>query len=482
MTRLNRRSFIKASAAVAAAAPLSTWARVDGANDDVRVAVAGHRQQGSRHIGWFDNMPGCRVVALCDADSAVLERDKARFFTKKKRKVKTYHDYRKLMEDDEVDVVVIASTNHWHALMTIWACQAGKDVKVEKPVSHNIFEGRQMVAAARKYDRIVQAGSESRSDEALQKVFKELQDGRLGRILWARGLCYKRRGSIGKVSGPQKPPATVDYDLWTGPAPLKPLTRRRLHYDWHWVWDTGNGDIGNQGAHEMDMCRWALGEDKVAPRVISVGGRFGYDDDGETANTQIAFYDYERAPLIFEVRGLPMKSGMKAMDHYRGSRIGVVIQCEGGYFAGGAGGGSLYDNDGKPIQKYSSRGGGGHSANFIKAVRSRKNTDLVADIPIGHVSAALCHMGNISLRTGQTASPDEVKERLSGEAEATEAMGRMTEHLAANGIDLTKTPMTQGPWLTIDPDEERFTGAFAKEANTLRTRQYRAPFVVPEKV
>lgn len=343
-----------------------------------------------------------------------------------------------------------------------------------------------MVEAARKYKRIVQAGTQRRSEAGLREAFEYIREGNLGKILLVRGFCYKRRDSIGKVDGPQPIPQTVDYDLWTGPAPLGPLMRKNLHYDWHWVWATGNGDIGNQGIHEMDLCRWALGQNSLAPRVMSIGGRFGYDDDGQTANTQIAILDYEPAPIIFEVRGLPQTKDGEVMDHYRGVRVGVVVQCEGGYFAGGSGGGWVYDNEHTKVKQFKGDGGGGHQANFIDAVRSRKSSDLNADILEGHLSSSLCHMGNISYRLGRLSSPEEIREAIVNESEAAETFGRFEGHLWANWVDLSKTRAVLGPWLKMDPAKERFVGngefGITRWANELLRRDYREGFVVPAEV
>ena len=357
------------------------------------------------------------------------------------------------------------------------ACQAGKDVYVEKPVSHNIFEGRQAVAAARKYNRIVQAGTQSRSNNAIREAYAWLREGHLGKVKIARGLCYKRRVSIGKVDGPQPIPPNIDYDLWCGPALKLPLMRKNLHYDWHWVWNTGCGDLGNQGIHEMDKSRWALGQPALAPRIFSIGGRLGYIDDGETANTQMTVFDYGSALLIFEVRGLPDKSGSKTMDRYRGQSIGQVIECEGGYMADS----TAYDNDGKEMRKFEGKASDtDHFANFIKAVRSRNQADLNADILEGHISSALCHLGNISYRLGRQAAPDELHAALKDDSAASETLARMEEHLAANGVDLKATRLAIGPTLKFDPKAERFIGN--AEANKLLTRAYRAPFIVPKKV
>ena len=480
MSRITRRSFLTGTAATGAAVLLPS-SRVLGANSDIRVGVVGFRNKGKQHVKVFDKLKGVRVVALCDADQAIIDRE-MKSFKKQKRKIDTYTDYRKMLENKGIDAIVTATPNHWHALVTVWACQAGKDVYVEKPSCHNIFEGRKMIEAADKYNRIVQVGTQNRSDVGLIPAFKYLKEGKLGKILLARGFCMKPRGSIGKVSGPQKVPGSVDYNMWCGPAPKKPLMRKRLHYDWHWVWDTGNGDIGNQGIHEMDMCRWAVGADGLAPRVLSIGGRVGYDDDGETPNTQISMLDYKPAPIIFEVRGLPTKAGSRSMDNYRGVRVGVVVECEGGYFAGGRGGGWVYDKKGKKIKQFKGDGGGKHQANFIETVRSRKTSILRANVTEGFFSSALCHMGNISHRVGAHSFPGRIREAVKGNKDAQDAYERFEAHLAANEVDLRKTPVTLGAALEMDPAAERFVGDNAEKANRLISRDYRKPFVVPEKV
>jgi predicted dehydrogenase len=476
MGRMNRRSFLRASAAVGLS--LATpYSRVKGANDAVRVAVVGIRSQGSNHINWFRRIPGVRVVAICDADRSFLEREQKKF-AERSEKVDTYVDYRKLLEDQNIDAVITATPNHWHALVTVWACQAGKDVYVEKPVCHNIWEGRRMVAAARKYNRIVQSGTQRRSDTGLREAIDYINRGNLGKVRLIRGFVYGRRDSIGKVDGPQPVPESVDYNLWCGPAPLAPLLRKNLHYDWHWVWPTGDGDFGNNGIHYMDICRWITGQDELPPRVVSLGGRFGYIDDGETPNTQIVFFDYRPVPILFELRNLPRAKDDSAMDHYRGVRYGIVVECEEGYFAGGW----AYDKSGQRVKQFRLTEGEGHHENFIQAVRSRKVSDLHADVLEGYLSSALCHMGNISHRLGRQAARDEILERFHGNAALGESFERLQEHLLLNGVDLKQTPRILGPWLTMDPQAEKFTGDFADEANRLVRGTYREPFVVPEQV
>jgi predicted dehydrogenase len=456
-----------------------------GANDQIRVAIVGLRGKGKHHAGIFNELPNVTVAAICDVDTDIIDRE-VKKFEAIKQKIKTYIDYRKVLEDKDIDAVVIATPNHWHSLMGIWACQAGKDAYVEKPISHNVWEGEKLVQAARKYERIVQAGTQSRSDEALPQVFDYINQGNLGKIEAAYGLCYKRRNSIGKVNGPQPIPKTINYDLWCGPAPLEPLRRSRVHYDWHWVWDTGNGDIGNQGIHQMDQCRWALGEGGFPRNIISFGGRFGYDDDGETPNSQIAIFDYEKAPLIFEVQGLPRKKGDNSMGHCRGVRVGLVVKCEWGYFAGSNGGGWVYDNKGKKIKQFTGSGGEGHAANFIKAVRSRKVGDLNADIHVGHVSSALCHLGNISYRLGQLSEPEALEEASNKYPQSLESLNRFKDNLFSNWIDLKKDMAALGPALEFDTKKNRFVEhgeySLSRWANDMISQRYRKPFVVPEKV
>ncbi|MBM3858684.1 MAG: Gfo/Idh/MocA family oxidoreductase [Verrucomicrobia bacterium] len=516
-TIISRRSFLSASITAAAAfsVPRWTWAAPAGANSDIRVAVVGIRGRGKSHISGFSGLPGVRIVALCDVDSDELAKGVASF-EKKNQKVQGYTDIRKLLENKDIDVVSIATPNHWQALATIWACQAGKDVYVEKPSSHNVFEGRQAVRAAEKYKRIVQAGMQCRSSIGLRQGIEFIRKGGLGKVLVSRGLCYKRRESIGKTSGPQAIPPSVDYDLWCGPAPKDPPRRNSkngpIHYDWHWFWAYGNGDIGNQGVHQMDICRWALGINELSPRVISIGGRFGYEDDAETPNTQIAYHDYDGTPLIFEVRGLPEKSGAKNMDKFLGASVGCVIHCENGYMTIPSYSQAIvYDKDGKEVQKFPSGGGSGgkkekakkekgkkgdagaasgvvmdfvedsnHFGNFIRAVRSRKVADQAGPILQGHLSAGLCHTANISYRVGKQASPGQILEQIKGNRDAAETFGRFKEHLAANDVNIDTTKAVIGPWLKMNPKTERFDDN--KAANELLTRKYRAPFVVPAKV
>ncbi|MHC4109901.1 MAG: Gfo/Idh/MocA family protein [Planctomycetota bacterium] len=486
MSVLTRRDFIRnltaaACAGIGAGRQARASSKIQGANGDIRIAIVGLRKKGKQHITIFGRIPGVRIVALCDVDTQFLDFETKKFKDRNEN-VATYVDYRKLLDNKDIDAVIIVTPDHWHALMTIWACQAGKDVYVEKPLSHNIWEGRKMVQAARKYKQIVQVGSQNRSDVGLQGLAEYIKEGNLGSIKLVRAISYNLRESIGKVNEPQAIPASVDYNLFQGPAPLVPLMRKNLHYDWHWFWDTGTGEVGNLGAHNIDESRWMIGRQKIAPKAISIGGRIGMDDGGETTNTQITFFDYQPVPIIYEVRGLPRNKNLRAADHFRGTSFGMVVYCEGGYFAGGRGGGWAYDNNGRKIKQFAGDGGLGHQANFIKAMRSRKVGDQAADVLEGHVSAALCHMANISYRIGRKEPVEKITETISGNSILTEAFERCLTHLRVNQVDIRREPITIGPCLTFDQKSERFVGESSEWANMFVRRDYREPFVVPDEI
>ncbi len=490
MSAITRRVFLGSAAAAAATTTLgcrdSTGTAAVSPNQQLRVAVVGLHDRGNDHVDAYAKLPGVEVAALCDVDRNVLEAARARAIEAGATDPTTIVDYRELLERDDIDAVSIATPNHWHALQAVWACQAGKDVFLEKPVSHNVWEGRQIVHAAAKYDRIVQAGTQIRSAPSIRDALAWVNEGHIGEIQLARGLCYKPRQSIGRVDGAQQVDAAVDYDLWCGPAPKKPLMRQRLHYDWHWVFDTGNGDLGNQGIHQMDVARWALGEDALPPRTISVGGRFAYVDDGNTPNTQVVYHDYERAPLLFEVRGLPrdLKAQRdewrrRGMDEYLGAKVGVIVHCEGGHLQIPSYTEAVaFDAKGKKLEKW--EGGANHYANFVDAVRNRRSEDLTASIEDGHLSSALCHLGNVSYMRGEAGGPARIAQVAGKLRNAGDTADRFLDHLVRNGVDPEIEQAIVGSWLTIDPDTETIEGD--DEANRLLTREYREPFVVPEVV
>lgn len=463
-------------------------------NDAVRLAIIGMGSttavggvggRGHQLIARLREIPEAKIVALCDVDSAHLDRE-AQPFKDRGEKVTLYSDIRKVIDDKNVDAVVIALPNFWHALATVWACQARKDVYVEKPFSYNLWEGRQMVAAARKYNRMVQVGTQNRSSTLLRQIFADLHaGGQIGPIRYAHALVYRARDGIGTITGPTTPPATLNYDMWCGPAPKGPLMRKQLHYEWHWFWDTGNGEIGNNGVHIMDLCRWAMGQNQLPPRAMSIAGRFAVNDCAETPNTHIALLDYQPAPLICEVRNVRAGTSPDAIGKFRGQSRGLVIDCEGGYFAGDASGGALYDKEGKKIKDIEDDGSSKqlevlHLSHFLTAVRSRKTSDLAAEALQGHLSAACCHLPNISHRLGKQMSPEAIKATIQGNRELSNAFERCSQYLRENGVDLGSTPATLGPWVAYDTKQEKFAGDLADRANALAQREYRKPYVVPK--
>ncbi|HEV3167904.1 MAG TPA: Gfo/Idh/MocA family oxidoreductase [Isosphaeraceae bacterium] len=444
MRPIDRRQFFQDSAAMAAglslvgAAAGSAQAEDDdapakpvSANDAIRLAVIGVRGRGMEHIGGFTNLNDVRITTICDVDKNEIGKAQTRLTAKYGSEAKYYQDLRRVFDDKDIDAVSIATPNHWHALAAIWALQAGKDVYVEKPVSHNVSEGRRIVEATRKTGKICQTGTQCRSNKGIQDAIAFLRSGKLGKIYMAKGLCYKWRSSIGHKDDASVPEG-LDYNLWVGPAEMKPYNANRLHYNWHWFWNTGNGDLGNQGIHQMDIARWGLGKNEFPKTVQSSGGRFGYKDDGETPNTELVAMEFDDAMLQFEVRGLPTNDESQA-------RIGVIFCGTEGvlvitsytswhsYFV---------DAKGKETKGPSGSGGGDHFANFVKAVKARDPKLQNAEIEEGHLSSAYCHLGNIAYRLGRK--------------------------------------------LHINPSSESFVND--SEADAMLTREYRAPFIVPSHV
>jgi predicted dehydrogenase len=350
MQKVTRRDFVKGCTVAGLAFGLPRFAQSPSPNSEVRLAIVGLGGidvpgsvggRGRQLIDAFGKVRGAKITALCDVDKAVLDHG-VEIMKKARGTVTACTDIRRLLDDKNVDAVIVATPNHWHALAAVWACQAGKDVYVEKPLAYNIWEGRQIVAAAKKYGRIVQVGTQSRSSAALREAAEFIRSGQIGKTRYAHAVIYRPRSRIGKVAAPTPVPPTVDYDLWSGPAPLEPIRRKYLHYDWHWFWAWGNGEIGNNGPHYLDICRWMLGSEELARHALSIGGRFLFDDDGETPNTHIALLDCQPAPILCEIRGLP--EDKKSANSFRGLKTGVIIQCEGGYLRTDLTGGTAFDN------------------------------------------------------------------------------------------------------------------------------------------
>jgi predicted dehydrogenase len=490
MNPLTRRSFLKTTAAAAGAGlaasalPTSTRAAPAGANHAIRVAIIGLGTKGRAHLRQLAGRKDVRVTAICDLDQAAI----ARALKEEDSKLAapfTCTDARDLMGRADVDVVIIASANHWHAPLAVWGCQAGKDVYVEKPMTHTVWEGRKLIEAAAKYGRIVQVGTQYRSETGLAEGIRYIRSGELGKLKHVHAVYYGARGSIGRRAPWY--PDFLNYDLFCGPAPVVPLEREKLHYDWHWSWATGNGEIGNNGVHLLDVALRIVGADAAPRRVLGLGGRFVHQDAAETPNTHLAIYDYPGVPVIFEARALPAKPGMMMMDQANGIRVGVVAHCEGGYVSGLVGC-AAYDPAGKVIKKFVGDGGRGHMDNFLDAVRSRRAADLAAPASVGHVSAALCHYGNISLRVGETAEPAAVTRALEEIPAAAEIGRSMRQHLGIHGIDLARQRLTLGPWLGLDPATDHITQVSSRDEAALARARYlvhevqRPPFAIPEKV
>ncbi len=488
MNKINRRGFLKHGLAATAGSymALSSYpgllSSVRGANDEVRVAVAGIRSRGGAHIQQFQNLKGVRVVAVCDPDKRVLGDWEKKFKDKYGTEAKGYLDVRELLDRKDIDALVIAAPNHWHSLMTIYACQAGKHVYVEKPVSHSIWEGRKMVEAARKYNRVVQAGTQHRSCPAVQEAARDIKAGRWGKVKWVHCSKLGSRATIGKVTEPQPVPENIDYNLWAGPAPMSPVMRKSFHYDWHWQWNWGDGEMANWGIHYLDDVRHILGWDDVPTKVIAAGNRFAWDDNGETPNMHFALFDYNGLPLVVDIRNLPHpgQRGGNSGALYLGSRGGNYIQCEAGSIRIARGGGWFYDNDGKRVHQYKGNGGSGHAQNFIDCMRSGKRENLAAEIEVGHLGTAVCHQANVAWRAGKEASVDEVRESMKSHEDALNTLQSMLEQLEGNKVDLAKEKFVLGPALTYDRKTERFVGTGAEKANKYIKCSYREPFVVHE--
>jgi len=446
----SRREFLKTGtrAAAIAAMPetLRAWSagqNVAGANSRVRVAIVGLRGRGENHVRAYGSLPNVEIAALCDVDENVLSERLAQV-RKMGFEPKTYVDVRKLLEDHSIDAVSIATPHHWHALIAIWAMQAGKDVYVEKPCSHNLWEGKQLVRAAAKYNRIVQHGTQSRSLPSMMDAMQKMQqDGILGDVYLSRGLCFKWRDTIGHTPVSPVPPG-VHYDLWTGPAPLMPFTKNHFHYNWHWFWDYGNGDLGNQGIHQLDIARWGLGPGFGFPNKISaIGGHVMFDDDQQTPNVLNCAFEYERPnrkPVIleFEVRhwisnheagiGLGRRGAEPAGETAAGglgpaegsyNSIGNLFYGPKGYLAidNAAGYRVLLGQDQQPGPS-EALGKEDHFANFIACVISRKKEDLRAPIEEGHLSSGLAHLANVSYRLGRTLQFDPETQMVKNDDEA----------------------------------------------------------------
>ena len=415
---MNRRYFL--GSALSAGALVRSGAAASP-NDTVRVACVGLHGRGRDHIRAYNQMVNIEIAALCDVDESLLNARVNDVEKAGKKRPAVYTDLRKLLEDKTIDAISIATPNHHHTLQTIWSCQAGKDVYVEKPCSHDMFEARQIVAAAQKYNRIVQHGTQQRSS-AGREVVQKIREGLIGDVYLARGLCFKRRNTIGRKPVEPVPPG-VHYDLWLGPAPTHEFTANRFHYNWHWFWDYGNGDLGNQGVHQVDMARWGLGV-KYPTKVSAIGGHFMFDDDQETPNTLTATYEFDdggvKKMMVFDVRHWITNHEAGLDEPKPGNTVGTVLYGSKGYIAVSEEDQSKYTSflGSEPAPGPSAHVVGNHWANFIDAVRSRKHSDLNAPVEEGAISTTLVHLANISYRLGRTLHFDAANYSCTGDAEA----------------------------------------------------------------
>ena len=467
--KISRRDFNKTAAGIAiGSAMLSIGSKkILGANDRINLATIGFRGQGGAHIRDFSGIPDVHYNTICDVDENLFAESIKYLEENHGYKPKTEWDLRKVYDDKDIDAVTIATPNHWHALATIWACQAGKHVYVEKPSCHNIWEGRKMVEAARKYDVCVQVGFQNRSRKNTRAAIQFIHDGKLGQVYMARGLCFKWRYDIGKYpDGPMVKGETfsltkdatsnmpayteeylkkVHYDLWMGPAKELPFNRNRFHYNWHWQWEYGNGDTGNQGPHQFDVANWGLNKQEYPVKVSSRGGNFVFDSAQNTPNTQTTVLEYADGSILeFATRGLitNAEGEQKIGVIFYGSEGWLEIDAEGNWK-------TFFGRNGEPgptseqIEEEESdasvlvgTGAGGHYGNFIYAVKNNDQNALTCDVEVGHESSCLAHMGNIAYRVGWDLKFDGRKEQF------------------------------------VDDDV----------ANELLMRDYRYPYVVPEKV
>jgi predicted dehydrogenase len=436
---MERRHFLMAATAAATAVRASA---LPSPNDTVRVCCVGVHGQGWAHLQAYAKMPNVEIAAICDVDESVLEQRLSDTEKLTKKRPTGFTDLRKVLEDKSIDAISIATPNHNHALQAVWGCQAGKDVYVEKPCAYNIFEAQQVVAAAAKYNRMVQHGTNGRSSPAMQEAVKLVRDGVIGDVYLSRGLCFKWRDTIGRTPVSAVPPG-VHYDLWLGPAPMREFTKNRFHYNFHWFWDYGNGDLGNQGVHQMDAARWLLGV-KYPTKISAIGGHFMFDDDQETPNTINASFEFDeggkKKMLEFEVRHWMTNGEGGILGQSDSTAVGNIVYGSKGYLST-AGGFKIFlgreqQPGPAPTPRDRTAAAGDNWANFIQAVRSRKHSDLNAPMEEGAPSVILIHLANISYRLGRTLYFD------------------------ANTMTCKGDP----------------------EANKMFTRNYRAPFVVPAKV
>ncbi|MFN3190498.1 MAG: Gfo/Idh/MocA family oxidoreductase [Aureliella sp.] len=507
----SRRQFLKTS--VATGSSVGAGAMVAGryvhsqeeagsssANGEKSAAIVGCGGRGGTHIEEMLKAKGVAITHICDIDQGTSDKRASQIQEKQGKRPKVESDVRRILDEEGVDMVTIATPNHWHALAGVWAMQAGKDAYIEKPVSHNIAEGAALVAAARKYNRMCQVGTQCRSSTGVQDAVKFVQSGGIGEVKLARGLCYKRRKSIGAL-GDYEIPEKVDFNLWSGPAQYTDpkLTRQRFHYDWHWQRMYGNGDLGNQGPHQTDIARWGLGVGDHPSTIISYGGRLGYQaerkdssyiDAGDTANTEVSIYGFGDKYIVFETRGLSVDNSAdeelnRLFNSKKGNKIGVVFYGSEGYVVQTSYGYcAAFDTEMNKVKEFRHSGNlnSDHFGNFLTACEKRDSSVLNADVREGHLSAAISHLGNISYYLNQDNKVDvaELRSTLAKVPSTDDnlmTLQRTVAHLEQNKVDLERYPISLGAALEFDPSREVFTNS--ESANEMLTRDYRGEFRCP---
>ncbi len=477
MSHLNRRDFLSASVAVGLTTSLSARTlRAANANDEINLGFISCGGRGGQLMGQFSKVDGINVAGLCDVDEKRLGLAKQRF-----PKAQTWTDLREVIAADGIDAVVISTCNHWHCLAAIWAMEAGKDVYVEKPLSHSQWEGQQTVAAARRYNKVCQIGTQQRSDPMQAEIKKFLHEEKaLGDIVAARVNRYGIRPSIGKRDTPLPIDKDVAYDLWLGPAQDLPIYREKLHYDWHWVWNTGSGEMGNWGVHVLDDVRNNVFRDQVSlPKsILGGGGRVTLNDAGETPNVHFCYFDTGSIPVVIGLSNLPAAPGAKKSPAHPGPSSGYVVYCEGGRYEGQRGRGAAYDRSGKKIREFKGNGDVRHQQNFIDAVRAQDRTLLNSEIAVGNDSTGWCNLANIAFRCGK-----EFSRETAGKVQLdqwNELLGEMDSHLQAHDLAMESDSIRLSPLLTLDTKTEQFVGEEADSANQFLKREYRKGYEVPE--
>ena len=479
--QFNRRTFVKSTgAAIVASQTALSYGSVVGSNEPLRIAVIGFRGRGKALIKAIKAADNAKIVAYCDVDEGALNKQDA-----DNKSLFRTGDFRKILERDDVDAIASAAPNHWHSLLAIMAAQAGKHVYIEKPISHNMVESKAVVAAAEKTGKIIQCGFQNRSDSGLTEFFEKLKNGDYGKVNLVHGTCHRARVGIGKLKTALSIPKQINYDLWLGPAEDQPLMRPKLHYDWHWDFNTGNGDVGNQGPHEWDMMNWALGDQTELPtKMVAAGNRFCWDDAGNTPNVMACMGEINSTPFYFEVMDL---RGGRGAPHGKG--VGVIIETDKGTFVGGRGGGSFESNDGnvekfERDKKHPKRDGTiAHMQNFVDCVLSSKREGLRSDCRVAANSSSMAHMANISYRLAKESAPEQVEAAFDDSVVARDMIARLRESTMVyalknklESIDGWKL----GPELMFDNAKHEFSGNMAGKANELMTRQYRKNFELPK--